>query len=153
MTHQMQSIPQEGHHQWVLPESPPMPPKKGRQWRMNPIEKALSSQWFVGAMCICLVVGIILASITSSQSVAHALGTTIPKAVGGSLIGIALIGLLAHKRTQNEINWRTDESFVAIGPPLTPEEIQQAVKQGMIEAKRNCQEADDALKKYDNLIL
>ena len=104
-------------------------------------EQILTSKGFVAAMCISLVAGIILASISCSPAVGHAIGTVVPQAAGGVLIGIALIGLAAHVRKDSEIQWRTS-SFAHLfeanpdAKPISPEEFQQAVEDQAEEGRK-----------------
>lgn len=88
-------------------EGNPVAKEGGREWKKSSSEKVLCSKWFLGAMCVSFVAGIVLASITACPSISHAMGTAIPQAAGGSLIAIALVGLSVHRIKQNHINERT----------------------------------------------
>lgn len=99
-------------------------------------EKILSSKWFGIAMVVAFVAGLILASITASPTVTHAIGTTIPGATGGSLMAVSLLGLFIHWRTNAIIERRanpslfddfvkaieSDPNYHPNAPELTPEE-------------------------------
>ena len=85
-----------------------------------------------------------MASIPCAPAVGHAIGTVIPRAIGGALIGIALIGLVAHVRKHSEIQWRTSPLRPLLvgdpnAKPLSSEELQQALLEQIEELNRGLQ--------------